>query len=79
MILTLQIEYTIVRLDHENKVAYLALVGPETLDKIHEEEKLTSPEYLDCWGSLYKYLMEIILQARTDSMDARICRLHDWR
>ena len=33
------------RLDHDNKEARLALVGPETLEKIHEEEKKTSPEY----------------------------------
>jgi len=40
----LQIEYTIVRIDHEKKVARLALVGPETLDKINEEEQRTPEE-----------------------------------
>lgn len=47
-------------MDHENKVARLALVGPETLEKIHEEEKNTAPEYLHSYEInlwIFSYLL----------------------
>ncbi|XP_065919310.1 glutamate--cysteine ligase catalytic subunit-like [Dysidea avara] len=49
-----EIEYTIVRLDHEKKVAQLALIGPETLDKItSKEEKIPIGQQQTAWSPEY--------------------------